>query len=97
MIIGGSSAAGAGVGGLIGGKKGALIGAAIGGGASALLQTTDRFTLGVGMQSYIDQKYSEHWGPFAAGVLLTSVPVVILFTFLQRFIVGGLTQGSVKG
>jgi arabinogalactan oligomer / maltooligosaccharide transport system permease protein len=65
--------------------------------ASALLQTTDRFTLGVGMQSYIDQKYSEHWGPFAAGVLLTSVPVVILFTFLQRFIVGGLTQGSVKG
>jgi hypothetical protein len=39
LIIGGSSAAGAGVGGLIGGKKGALIGAAIGGGASALIQT----------------------------------------------------------
>jgi arabinogalactan oligomer/maltooligosaccharide transport system permease protein len=65
--------------------------------ASALLQTTDKFTLGVGMQSYIDQKYSEHWGPFAAGVLLTSVPVVLLFIFLQRYIVGGLTQGSVKG
>jgi len=65
--------------------------------ASALLQTTDKFTLGVGMQSYIDQKYSEHWGPFAAGVLLTSVPVVLLFIFLQRYIIGGLTQGSVKG
>ena len=38
MIIGGSSAAGAGVGGLIAGKKGALIGAAIGGGAGTLLQ-----------------------------------------------------------
>ena len=36
LIIGGSSAAGAGIGGLIGGKKGALIGAAIGGGASSL-------------------------------------------------------------
>jgi arabinogalactan oligomer/maltooligosaccharide transport system permease protein len=65
--------------------------------ASALLQTTEKFTLGVGMQSYIDQKYSEHWGPFAAGVLLTSVPVVLLFIFLQRYIIGGLTQGSVKG
>ena len=36
----------------------------------------DKFTLAVGMQSYIDQKYSEHWGPFAAGVLIASIPVV---------------------
>jgi hypothetical protein len=40
MIIGGTSAAAAGVGGLIGGKKGALIGAAIGGGASTIYETT---------------------------------------------------------
>lgn len=40
MIIGGTSAAGAGVGAIIGGKKGALIGAAIGGGASTIYQTT---------------------------------------------------------
>jgi arabinogalactan oligomer/maltooligosaccharide transport system permease protein len=65
--------------------------------ASAILQTTDHFTLGVGMQSYIDQKYAEHWGPFAAGVLIAAVPVVLLFTFLQRYIVSGLTAGSVKG
>ncbi len=39
MIIGGSSAAGAGVGALFGGKKGALIGAAIGGGASTIYET----------------------------------------------------------
>jgi len=38
LVIGGSTAAGAGVGGLIGGKKGALIGAAIGGGASTLYE-----------------------------------------------------------
>lgn len=65
--------------------------------ASALLQTTHKFTLGVGMQSYIDQKYGQHWGPFAAGVLIAALPVVILFTFLQRYIVEGLTQGAVKG
>jgi hypothetical protein len=42
MIIGGSSAAGAGLGAIIGGKKGALIGAAIGGGASTIYETTKR-------------------------------------------------------
>ncbi len=40
MIVGGSTAAGAGVGGIMGGKKGALIGAAIGGGASTIYETT---------------------------------------------------------
>jgi len=42
MIIGGSSATGAGVGAIMGGKKGALIGAAIGGGASTIWETTRR-------------------------------------------------------
>ena len=65
--------------------------------AGALLQTPHHWTLGVGMQSYIDQKYAEHWGPFAAGVLLASIPVVVLFAFLQRYIVSGLTGGAVKG
>ena len=40
MIIGGSSAAGAGIGGIFGGKKGALIGAAIGGGGATIYETT---------------------------------------------------------
>ena len=42
MIIGGSSAAGAGVGGIMSGKKGALIGAAIGGGAASIYEATKR-------------------------------------------------------
>jgi hypothetical protein len=42
LIIGGSTAAGAGVGGLMGGKKGALIGAAIGGGASTIYEAAKR-------------------------------------------------------
>jgi len=42
MIVGGSTAAGAGIGGVIGGKKGALVGAAIGGGASTLYEATKR-------------------------------------------------------
>jgi hypothetical protein len=42
MVIGGSSAAGAGLGAIVGGKKGALIGAAIGGGAGTLFEVNKR-------------------------------------------------------
>ncbi len=42
MIIGGSTAGGAGIGGIMGGKKGALIGAAIGGGASTIYEASRR-------------------------------------------------------
>ena len=65
--------------------------------ASVIMQSTDHFTLALGLQGYIDQHYGEHWGPFAAGVLIAAVPAALLFAFLQRYIVAGLTQGSVKG
>jgi arabinogalactan oligomer/maltooligosaccharide transport system permease protein len=65
--------------------------------ASALLQTNDHYTLPVGMQGFISQQYGQRWGPFAAGSLMAMVPVVLLFLFLQRWIVSGLTAGSVKG
>ncbi len=65
--------------------------------ASVLLQNSEKFTLALGLRSFIDAQYAEHWGPFAAGVLLAAPPVVILFLFLQRFIVSGLTGGAVKG
>jgi arabinogalactan oligomer/maltooligosaccharide transport system permease protein len=65
--------------------------------ASALIQTPATKTLAVGLQGFIANAYSENWGPFAAGALLAAIPVVILFMFLQKFIVSGLTSGSVKG
>ena len=42
LVLGGSTASGAGVGGLVGGKKGALVGAAIGGGAASIYEATRR-------------------------------------------------------
>jgi arabinogalactan oligomer/maltooligosaccharide transport system permease protein len=65
--------------------------------ASVILQTDKKFTLPLGMRGFIDQQFAQHWGPFAAGVLLAAVPVVLLWMVLQRFIVQGLTSGSVKG
>jgi arabinogalactan oligomer/maltooligosaccharide transport system permease protein len=64
---------------------------------SALLQTADKFTLPVGLRTYINQQYAELWGPFAAGALLAAIPVAIIVMAFQRFFVRGLTAGAVKG
>jgi arabinogalactan oligomer/maltooligosaccharide transport system permease protein len=65
--------------------------------ASVLLQTSSHQTLPVGLFNFIGTQYAESWGPFAAGVILAAFPVMILFTSLQKFVVQGLTAGSVKG
>ncbi len=65
--------------------------------ASVVLQDPTRQTLAVGMYRFVSQRFSENWGVFAAGATLAAIPVVVLFQFLQRYIVSGLTAGSVKG
>lgn len=65
--------------------------------ASTILQSTKHFTLPVGMYQLISNQYDKTWGPFAAGALMAAVPPALLFLFLQRWIVGGLTAGAVKG
>ncbi len=54
-------------------------------------------TLPVGLSQYILAGFDNRWGPFAAGSLIGAIPVVILFLFLQRYIVSGLTAGADKG
>lgn len=65
--------------------------------ASIFLTDNDVKTLAVGLYGTIRAERNANLGIFAAGALLTAVPVILLFQFLQRFIVGGLTSGSVKG
>jgi arabinogalactan oligomer/maltooligosaccharide transport system permease protein len=54
-------------------------------------------TIAVGLQSFIGGQYSQNWGPFAAGSIIASVPIVAIFLSLQKYIINGLTAGSVKG
>lgn len=65
--------------------------------ARILLKSTENYTLMVGLQIYTSGQFSQKWGPFAAGALIGALPIMIIYLLLQDHIVGGLTQGSVKG
>ena len=64
---------------------------------SVLMQEETRYTLAVGMQSLISGNFSANWSLFAAASILGSLPILVLFFSIQRFLVQGLTQGAVKG
>jgi arabinogalactan oligomer/maltooligosaccharide transport system permease protein len=64
--------------------------------AATLLSKEDAFTLPVVLQRYVGE-HGAAWGPFAAGAILVSVPVMALFYLAQRQLVSGLTAGGVKG
>jgi arabinogalactan oligomer/maltooligosaccharide transport system permease protein len=65
--------------------------------ASTLLTSTNQFTLAVGLNLFISSEYSAKWGTIAAAALIGAFPIVLTFLFAQRHIIGGLTQGAVKG
>jgi len=65
--------------------------------AKIVLVTEDQWTLSVGMYQWVANELASNWGLFAAGAVIAAIPVLVLFLALQRYIVGGLTAGSVKG
>lgn len=65
--------------------------------AATLLRSTDNFTLAIGIQLFAADNYSAKWGAMAAAAVIGSAPIVATFLVAQRQIIGGLTQGSVKG
>jgi arabinogalactan oligomer/maltooligosaccharide transport system permease protein len=63
--------------------------------AAQILQDRDKFTLPLGLKSF-QSSMSTQWGLYAAASILVSIPVVIVFVALSRYLVSGLTLGSVK-
>ncbi|MHB1172219.1 MAG: sugar ABC transporter permease [Lacisediminihabitans sp.] len=64
--------------------------------ASIVLTDPNTQTLAVGLYSFVSQAFSNNWSIFAAGAVLSAIPVMVVFLALQKYIVGGLTSGSVK-
>ncbi len=63
--------------------------------AAQILQDRDLFTLPLGLKSF-QSSMSTQWGLYAAASILVSLPVVVVFILLSRYLVSGLTLGSVK-
>lgn len=62
-----------------------------------LLTSSESYTLAAGLQTLIADFRTLNQPAFAAGGLLTAIPIVILFIALQKQLVSGLAKGSVKG
>lgn len=65
--------------------------------ARVLLKTTEQYPLTVGLFIFTSGQFTQQWGVFAAGALIGALPIVIIYLILQDQIVGGLTQGAIKG
>lgn len=64
--------------------------------ANTFINTTLKKTVQVGIRDYIGE-YSTDWGPLMASVILSLIPVIVFFVFVQDNLVGGLSAGAVKG
>ena len=61
-----------------------------------LINNEDAKTLPLGVAGFMGHLYVE-WGPLLASAVVSTIPILILFTFLQRFLIKGLMSGAVKG
>ena len=63
--------------------------------ALTLMTDAGRKPLTVGITTYVTA-YVQHWNSLFAASLIAIVPVVVLFALIERYLVGGLTAGSLK-
>lgn len=64
--------------------------------STVMTQGLDTMPLAVGLQSMIVGQYGTNWSLYCAASVLGSIPMIVLFYTMQRYFIGGLTEGSVK-
>jgi arabinogalactan oligomer/maltooligosaccharide transport system permease protein len=65
--------------------------------ALVFLDKESMYTAPVGLRFFVGGFAEQQWGYFAAGSIVAAIPVVLLFLFLQKYLISGLTSGAVKG
>ncbi len=65
--------------------------------SSTFLTQDTAKTAAVGLYGLVSAERNSNFGVFSAGAIIVAIPTVALFQFLQRYIVGGMTAGAVKG
>ncbi|MCK0471220.1 sugar ABC transporter permease [Halalkalibacter sp. APA_J-10(15)] len=64
---------------------------------SIILRSPENYTIALGLFNFINDEFSNNFTRFAAGSILIAIPVAIVYLFLQRFLISGLTAGGTKG
>jgi arabinogalactan oligomer/maltooligosaccharide transport system permease protein len=62
-----------------------------------LINSSDKYTVAVGLYSFLNNQFAQNWNDFAAGAIIATIPIVVLFLLAQRWLVSGLASGAVKG
>ena len=65
--------------------------------SSVFLRNPNKMTLALGLQSFITNQFAAHWTLFSAAAVLSSIPIMVVFMALQKYIQNGLSVGGVKG
>lgn len=65
--------------------------------STVFLSGAEKNTLAVGLYSLQATDYTRNWPLFSAAAILTTLPVLILFFLVQKYMVSGLSSGGVKG
>jgi N,N'-diacetylchitobiose transport system permease protein len=64
--------------------------------ALTFMQQGDKYTVAVGLRQFFGQ-YANEWGHVMAASTIITIPVMVFFVLVQRWLVAGLVQGAVKG
>ena len=64
---------------------------------SLVINTNNKKTLPLGLNDFIADRFAQHWTQFAAAAVVTSIPILIVFMAMQRYLVSGLARGAVRG
>lgn len=65
--------------------------------SSTILRSAEYYTLPIGLYNLVNQAQGASYTKFAAGAILISIPVALVFLLLQKNFVSGLTSGGTKG
>lgn len=64
--------------------------------ALTFLSEQKMYTLPIGLQQFVNQ-FNTDWHYLSAGAIIVTLPVLVVFLWIQRYLIGGLTSGGTKG
>lgn len=62
-----------------------------------ILRSPDNFTLALGLFNFVNNQFANNFTRFAAGAMLVAIPIAVIYLYLQRYLITGLTAGGTKG